>query len=213
MKRILVLACLFLFVLFYHDISVSEVAAAQQVDFPKSYVELHGTTDSNLLVFLKKYDTIVITKGNGGLVYGMLETLKYLNSNPRKRIIIDGNCYSACTMLLSATHSVRITPRARFHFHSSVSDVCVYGELQKQISRKGNRDMLRVFGITTRAWIVASGAYLSTSFTTMPNKFVSRTYERMVIKRARTTKPIALIDEEPLPTQAASRYCSWVWSP
>jgi hypothetical protein len=79
-------------------------------------VVVNGRTDSNLMQTLQTSDQIVIKYGSGGYVDGMLETMAYLKANPNKHIVIDGECVSACTLLLATSvsrNSVCYTSNAR----------------------------------------------------------------------------------------------------
>jgi len=154
--------------------------AEQPVFFSANMTTLDGPTDDNLMSLLHRYDTIVIKFGGGGKVYGMFDTLDYLKTRPHKTIIIDGGCYSACTMLLTSPN-VLLTQNARIFFHSATSTVCEDGKNVTRLGHKANKDMLGKFNPMQRAWIKLHKAYASTNFTEMPKKLVRQLYKSKFI--------------------------------
>lgn len=140
-----------------------------------------GGTDDNLIEMLEQTDSVVIQLGLGGKVNGMLATLDYLSQHSDKTIVIDGECYSACTMLLSASENVLLTDNARMFFHSGTETVCVDGLKETRLSPSANAKMLAIFGPAQRAWIFNTNAYSSTEFTEMPRALVRFVYSDMMI--------------------------------
>lgn len=166
----------FLFLVFFQNSSGS-----QTVFPPFEYLELSGPTDKNISEYLKVHNFIVIKIGTGGRVYGMIDTLKFLRSNPTKFILIDGPCYSACTLLLSSKHNVIITKRARFFFHSATNNICENKKTVQTISIRANRDMLALFRSQHRKWIRENQAFGSTEFVEMPKQLVEQIYSDMML--------------------------------
>lgn len=126
-------------------------------------VVVNGRTDSNLMQTLQTYDQIVIRYGAGGFVDGMLQTMAYLRVHPEKRIVIDGECVSACTLLLASSVSranVCYTRNARFSFHSAYyEEAAAGGPASKVRDPKYNSAMLRTFNPSMRQWIIRTRAY------------------------------------------------------
>jgi hypothetical protein len=69
-----------------------------------------------------------------------------------ERVIIDGPCVSACTMVLRLKN-VCATPRARFGFHSAFD----IGPRGPRPNAKGNWAMMTSYPPRVRAWILAHG--------------------------------------------------------
>ncbi len=64
--------------------------------------------------------TMVISEDRGGQIGHYLQTFAMLRSSG-ERVVIDGNCLSACTLVLGLIPRERIctTPRARLGFHAA----------------------------------------------------------------------------------------------
>lgn len=135
-----------------------------------------GRTDDSLLPLLMKHESIIIQFGSGGDVDGMIEVVQYLRLNPNKTVVIDGECYSACTMLLGAPDNILFTYNARLFFHSGYTRLCVDGLMKNLLSPAANRKMLMLFDQDTRNWILQSGAFTSTNFTELPKAIIRDKY-------------------------------------
>lgn len=127
-------------------------------------VVVNGRTDSNLMQTLQTYDNVVIRYGAGGYVDGMLQTMAYLRDHPEKHITIDGECVSACTLLLAQSVSrtnVCYTANARFSFHSAYYEEAAAGAqgTSKVRDPKYNSAMLVKFNPSMRQWIIRTRAY------------------------------------------------------
>lgn len=125
-------------------------------------VVVSGRTDGNLKKILVDYDQIVIKYGAGGVVDGMLESIQYLKAHPNKRIIIDGECVSACTLLLNRNVSpaqVCYTENAKFLFHSAYYEVLHNGQTARVRDPIYNKQMARTFNPLIKAWIKRVDAY------------------------------------------------------
>src|SRR5499427_3710325 len=87
----------------------------------------------------------------GGQIGPYLESLAELRSSG-ERVIIDGPCLSACTMLLGVIPKDRIcvTPKARLGFHAAWNP----GEDGAPIlSRGGTQLLMEVYPEHVRSWI------------------------------------------------------------
>jgi len=91
----------------------------------------------------------------GGQIGPYLETLAALRSSG-ERVIIDGPCLSACTMVLGVIPRDRIcvTPRARLGFHAAWHP----GENGRPIvSRGGTQLLMDVYPQHVRSWLARKG--------------------------------------------------------
>lgn len=139
---------------------------------PKPIIELipviYGETDYNLVQIFEatRANKMIIEQGNGGEVAGMFATLKYLEAHPEKKIIIDGFCASACTMLLSKRlKNVCFTKQAEFYFHSVYTQNEKTGK--KTMDPASNKVMYEEFDTPLQFFITASHAYGSLKLTKM----------------------------------------------
>jgi hypothetical protein len=91
----------------------------------------------------------------GGQIGPYLENLAMLRGSG-ERVIIDGPCLSACTMVLGVIPRERIcvTPRARLGFHAAWHP----GENGQRIpSREATRLLMRIYPEHVRSWIARRG--------------------------------------------------------
>jgi hypothetical protein len=91
----------------------------------------------------------------GGQIGPYLENLAALRSSG-ERVIIDGPCLSACTMLLGVIPRNRIcvTPRARLGFHAAWHP----GENDRPItSRAATQLLMDIYPENVRSWITQRG--------------------------------------------------------
>lgn len=139
-----------------------------------SFIMGNQNTDQFLYTVFQTTDTLYIREGRGGDLQGMLRTLRWLRQHPNKLIVIDGPCFSACTLLLSLQNNVTYTERARFFFHSASTAIMMPdGELRDQkLSPSGNEQMLEVLPEEIAEWILEVGAFDSLKFTEMPIRSV-----------------------------------------
>jgi len=144
-------------------------------------IESSQRTDQFLKEVFKQTNVMFIVDGRGGELDGMLDTLEYLDSHPEKLVVIDGACYSACTLLLSRPRNVVFTENATFLFHSASSSVCRDRKIQTSLSEDGNKKMRKVLPKPVVRWVEKRKAFSSTKFTRMeaheamqmlPNMFV-----------------------------------------
>src|SRR5258707_9285069 len=99
--------------------------------------------------------TMRITSDPGGQIGPYLENLAALRSSG-ERVIIDGPCLSACTMVLGVIPRNRIcvTPRARLGFHAAWHP----GENGRPItSRAATQLLMDIYPENVRSWITQRG--------------------------------------------------------
>jgi hypothetical protein len=91
----------------------------------------------------------------GGQIGPYLENLVALRSSG-ERVIIDGPCLSACTMVLGVIPRDRIcvTPRARLGFHAAWHP----GDHGRQVtSREATQLLMDIYPKNVRSWIARRG--------------------------------------------------------
>lgn len=96
-----------------------------------------------------------IAEDRGGQIGHYLQAFAMLRSSG-ERVIIDGNCLSACTLVLGLIPRNRIcaTPRARFGFHAAwMPDV----DGQPVTSSMGTRALWNIYPTSVRRWINRHG--------------------------------------------------------
>jgi hypothetical protein len=100
------------------------------------------------------YATVRISDDRGGQIGDYLARYHALRENG-ERVMIDGTCASACTMLLGVIPRNRIcvTPRAVLAFHSAWTPTSE-GE---QISSAGNYYLWSNYPPAVRKWIIQHG--------------------------------------------------------
>lgn len=99
--------------------------------------------------------TMRIAEDRGGQIGQYLQTYALLRSSGEK-VIVDGNCLSACTLLLGVIPRERIcaTERARFGFHAAwMPD----SEGRPVTSPMGTQALWRIYPTTVRKWINRNG--------------------------------------------------------
>ena len=104
-----------------------------------------------------------ITEGNGGSLAEHIELFAQIRDSG-ERVIIDGPCRSACTLILGMIPPERIcvTPRARLGFHAA----WVRGPQGRPVvSRPGSRLMMDMYPPRVKSWIIRTGGLPS------PNEF------------------------------------------
>lgn len=99
--------------------------------------------------------TMRISEDRGGQIGHYLQAFAMLRSSG-ERVVIDGNCLSACTLVLGVIPRARIcaTERARFGFHAAwMPD----SEGHPVTSPLGTEALWRVYPSTVRRWINRHG--------------------------------------------------------
>jgi hypothetical protein len=96
-----------------------------------------------------------IAEDRGGQIGRYLQTFAMLRSSG-ERVVIDGNCLSACTLVLGVIPRDKIcaTPRARFGFHAA----WMPNEDGRPVtSRLGTQALWDVYPASVRRWISQHG--------------------------------------------------------
>ncbi len=96
-----------------------------------------------------------IAEDRGGQIGQYLQSFAVLRSSGEK-VVIDGNCLSACTLVLGLIPHDRIcaTPRARFGFHAAwMPDI----DGQPVTSRLGTQALWNIYPRRVRRWISRHG--------------------------------------------------------
>jgi hypothetical protein len=99
--------------------------------------------------------TMRIAEDRGGQIGHYLQAFAMLRSSG-ENVVIDGNCLSACTLVLGLIPRSRIcaTPRARFGFHAAwMPDI----DGQPVTSPMGTQALWNIYPTTVRRWINRHG--------------------------------------------------------
>ncbi|MFA6265630.1 MAG: hypothetical protein WC670_07955 [Pseudolabrys sp.] len=99
--------------------------------------------------------TMRIAEDRGGQIGHYLQAFAMLRSSG-EQVIIDGNCLSACTLVLGLVPRARIcaTPRARFGFHAAwMPDV----DGSPVTSKLGTEALWNIYPKDVRRWINRNG--------------------------------------------------------
>lgn len=99
--------------------------------------------------------TVFISSDNGGKMEDYAERFRKLR-NSGESVVIDGNCMSACTMVLGMIPRDRIcaTPNAVLGFHAAW-EITESGK--RVASASGTRELIKTYPTTVRAWIARRG--------------------------------------------------------
>jgi hypothetical protein len=99
--------------------------------------------------------TMRIAEDRGGQIGHYLQAFATLRSSGEK-VVVDGNCLSACTLVLGLIPRERMcaTPRARFGFHAAwMPDV----DGQPVTSPLGTQALWNIYPTSVRRWISRHG--------------------------------------------------------
>lgn len=99
--------------------------------------------------------TMRIAEDRGGQIGHYLQAFAVLRSSG-ERVVVDGNCLSACTLVLGLIPRNRIcaTPRARFGFHAAwMPDV----DGRPVTSSMGTQALWNIYPASVRRWINRHG--------------------------------------------------------
>src|SRR5262245_11285022 len=99
--------------------------------------------------------TVRISNDNGGQIGAYVERLVALRESGQP-VVIDGNCLSACTLVLGILPPERIcvTPRARLGFHAAWRP----GEFGRRVVGQGGTALLmEMYPAPVKAWIRQRG--------------------------------------------------------
>lgn len=178
MKAGLVRSSWFLAIALTLPLSVASAAAAYR-----------GLTDEHMSGYIGGNRVVTIENGIGGHVQGMIAMLVKIIDRDR-RVVIDGPCRSACTLLTSlGTSRVCVTPRAELWFHQA-------SLLSGKRSKFWSNAMLKLYpprirsyvsgrGGLSRKWIVLKGRSLARAF---PSPCGGRAKKKQ--REARTPVPV-----------------------
>lgn len=149
--------------------------------------------------------TMRIAEDRGGQIGQYLQTYAALRSSG-ENVVIDGNCLSACTMILGLIPHDRIcaTSRARFGFHAAWMPAA---DGHPVTSPMGTQALWNIYPPAVRHWIVHHGG-LSRHMIFMQGRSLAgivascdRPLERVRLRSVRRFTPSPLGD---LPERAAS---------
>jgi hypothetical protein len=103
--------------------------------------------------------TMRIAEDRGGQIGHYLQTFATVRSTG-ERVVVDGNCLSACTMVLGLIPRDRIcaTPRARFGFHAAWMPDLVGRPVTSAI---GTQALWNIYPVSVRRWINRHGGLSS----------------------------------------------------
>jgi hypothetical protein len=103
---------------------------------------------------LQALATVRITSDPGGKLGPYLEKLQSLRTSGQK-VVIDGDCLSACTMVLGVIprDHLCVTRRARLGFHAAWTP----SELGRQTSPEGTELLMSYYPQQVRNWIAQRG--------------------------------------------------------
>ena len=99
--------------------------------------------------------TMIISGDRGGQIGHYLQTFASVRSSG-ERVVVDGNCLSACTLLLGLVPRSRVcaTPRARFGFHAAwMPD----SDGRPVTSSIGTQALWNIYPGSVRRWINRNG--------------------------------------------------------
>jgi hypothetical protein len=99
--------------------------------------------------------TMLISEDRGGQIGQYLHTFAALRSSG-ERVVVDGNCLSACTLVLGLIPHERVcaTPRARFGFHAAwMPD----SDGRPVTSPMGTQALWNIYPSPVRRWINRHG--------------------------------------------------------
>ena len=99
--------------------------------------------------------TMRIAEDRGGQIGHYLQSFGMLRS-AGEHVVVDGNCLSACTLVLGLIPRTHIcaTPRARFGFHAAwMPD----NDGQPVTSPMGTQALWNIYPVTVRRWISRHG--------------------------------------------------------
>ena len=99
--------------------------------------------------------TMRIAEDRGGQIGRYMQTFALVRSSG-ERVVVDGNCLSACTLLLGLVPRARVcaTPRARFGFHAAWMPDSNGRPITSPI---GTRALWNIYPSPVRRWISRNG--------------------------------------------------------
>jgi hypothetical protein len=114
-----------------------------------------ATVLSTALTITSACATVLISGDNGGLMEDYTARFQQVRQSGEP-VVIDGACYSACTMLLGLLprDQVCATPNAVLGFHAAWQFDKSGGRVA---SASGTRDLMKTYSASVRAWIARHG--------------------------------------------------------
>ena len=110
---------------------------------------------STALTITSASATVLISGDNGGLMEHYTARFQQVRQSGEP-VVIDGACYSACTMVLGLLprNQVCATPNAIIGFHAAWQ----YDKSGRRVaSASGTRDLMKTYPASVRAWITRHG--------------------------------------------------------
>lgn len=114
------------------------------------------------------YPPVIIRNDEGGVIKLYVERYNLLKD---RLFIIDGDCNSACTLVLGRPH-VCATPKARFNFHAAKKP-------DDSFSPVGTAFIMEQYPPKVRAWIEDNGGLTKQWLTVRATMFVDKCKERV----------------------------------
>ena len=117
------------------------------------------TVLSTALTITSASATVLINGDNGGLTEDYTARFQQVRQSGEP-VVIDGACYSACTMLLGLLprDQVCATPNAVLGFHAAWQFDKSGGRVA---SASGTRDLMKTYSASVRAWIARHGGFVA----------------------------------------------------
>ncbi|WP_315833450.1 hypothetical protein [Bradyrhizobium prioriisuperbiae] len=111
----------------------------------------------SLLVATSAHANLRITRDHGGYVEEYKAKYEQIRKNG-ERVIIDGICNSACTMVFGIVpmNKICVTPRASLGFHQAYYDKSFTFGI-KVTSYEGTSDLMSYYPSTVKDWIRRNG--------------------------------------------------------
>jgi hypothetical protein len=116
--------------------------------------------------------TVHITEDRGGKIFEYVRQYKELRE-AHKRVVIDGNCLSACTLILGILprESVCATKRGKFGFHEAWIEA---SDGRTVRSDAGTYELMWYYPANVRTWIQKSGGLRRKMIYTHAVRFVPK---------------------------------------
>jgi hypothetical protein len=113
------------------------------------------TVLSTALTITSASATVLINGDNGGLMEDYTARFQQARQSG-KPVVIDGPCFSACTMVLGLVprNQICATPNAVFGFHTAWQ---FDKSGRRVVSASGTRDLMKTYPASVRAWITRHG--------------------------------------------------------
>jgi hypothetical protein len=115
----------------------------------------------SLLLATAAHADLRITRDTGGYVAHYKERYERLRDSGG-RVVIDGVCNSACTMVLGIVprHRICVTPRASLGFHQAYYDKDITFGI-KVVSEEGTSELMSYYPTEVKDWLKRNGGLTS----------------------------------------------------